>query len=148
MEDTKLAFFRGREIRRIFYNKEWWFSVVDIIGILTDSVDSRKYWNKLAQRLREEGSESVTNCHRLKLKASDKKYYYTDCANTEGMLRIIQSIPSPKAEPLKRWLARVGYERVQEIENPELVLKYLSLSFFSLMSFPQKRESISSMAYV
>jgi hypothetical protein len=90
---------------------------------LTDSVDAGAYRRKLKQRLTEEGSEVVTFCHGLKLPASDGKLYETDCANTEGIFRIIQSIPSPKAEPFKRWLAKVGYERVQEIENPELATK-------------------------
>lgn len=96
-----------------------------MVQILIDQKDdliARKYWNKLSQRLRDEGSEVVTICHRLKLEAADGKKYETDCANTEGMFRIIQSIPSPKAEPLKRWLARVGYERIQEIEDPELAM--------------------------
>jgi len=123
---TKIAVFRGRKIRKTIHKNEWWFSVVDVVQALTEQSDdytARKYWNKLAQRLREEGSEVVTNCHRLKLEASDGKKYDTDCANTEGMFRIIQSIPSPKAEPFKRWLARVGYERVKEIEDPELATK-------------------------
>lgn len=98
----------------------------EIVGALTDETDftkTRKHWNKLAQRLREEGSEVVTDCHQLKLIASDGKYYPTDCANAESIFRIIQSIPSSKAEPFKRWLAKVGYERVQEIEDPELATK-------------------------
>ncbi|MFC1617489.1 Bro-N domain-containing protein, partial [Candidatus Margulisiibacteriota bacterium] len=103
---------------------EWWFSVVDICSILTDSVDSGAYWRKLKQRLmQEEESEVVTFCHGLKLEASDGKKYKTDCASTENIFRIIQSIPSPKAEPFKRWLAKVGYERIQEIEDPELATK-------------------------
>jgi len=100
--------------------------VVDVCGALIDSFDdltARKYWNKLSQRLREEGSEVVTFCHRLKLPAEDGKMRETDCADTEGIFRIVQSIPSPKAEPFKRWLAKVGYERVKEIENPELATK-------------------------
>lgn len=105
------------------HNNEWWFSVVDICGVLSDSVDGGAYWRKLKQRLKEEGSEVVTFCHELKLEALDGKKYNTDCANTEGIFRIVQSIPSPKAEPFKRWLARVGYERVQEIEDPELATK-------------------------
>jgi len=123
---TKIALFKGKKIRRVIYQNEWWFSVVDVVQVLTDQSDdytARKYWNKLSQRLREEGSEVVTNCHRLKLEAPDGKMRETDCANTEGIFRIIQSIPSPKAEPFKRWLAKVGYERVQEIENPELATK-------------------------
>ncbi|MFW8602435.1 Bro-N domain-containing protein [Desulfobacterota bacterium M19] len=122
-KDQAIVVFESRKIRRDWYQEEWWFSVVDVVAVLTEQstpLKARKYWNKLAQRLRDEGSEVVTNCHRLKLEAADGKKYNTDCANTEGIFRIIQSIPSPKAEPFKRWLAAVGYERVQEIENPEL----------------------------
>jgi hypothetical protein len=117
---TGIAVFKGKEIRKIIHNNEWWLSVVDVCGVLTDSADAGAYWRKLKQRLSEEGSEVVTFCHGLKLEAPDGKLRETDCANTEGIFRIIQSIPSPKAEPFKRWLAKVGYERVQEIENPEL----------------------------
>ena len=117
---TKIAVFKGKQIRKVIHNNEWWFSVVDVCGVLTDSVDANAYWRKLKQRLIEEGSEVVTNCHGLKLPAPDGKMRETDCANTESIFRIIQSIPSPKAEPFKRWLAKVGFERVQEIENPEL----------------------------
>ena len=119
-EITKIAVFKGKNIRRIIVNNEWWFSVVDICCVLTDSPDSGAYWRKLKQHLKEEGSEVVTFCHELKLEASDGKKYRTDCANAEGIFRIIQSIPSPKAEPFKRWLARIGKERLEEIENPEL----------------------------
>lgn len=122
MED-KLVVFKNREIRRTLHNNEWWFSVVDVCGALTGSRDPGAYWRKLKQRLKAEGSEVVTNCHGLKLVAPDGKKRVTDCANTEGLFRIIQSIPSPKAEPFKRWLAKVGYERVQEIEDPELATK-------------------------
>lgn len=120
---NKIIVFENKAIRRIWHEEEWYFSVVDVVGVLTESkndLTARKYWNKLSQRLREEGSEVVTSCHRLKLEASDGKKYATDCANTQSLFRIIQSIPSPKAEPFKQWLAKVGYERVQEIENPEL----------------------------
>jgi len=120
METTKIALFKGKKIRKTIHNDEWCFSIVDVCGALTDSLDAGAYWRKLKQRLAEEGSEVVTFCHGLKLTAADGKKYKTDCANTEGLFRIIQSIPSPKAEPFKRWLAKVGYERVQEIENPEL----------------------------
>lgn len=121
-----LIVFQGKGIRRLWHNDEWWFSVVDIIAVLTDQEDfqtARKYWNKLSQRLREEGSEVVTNCHRLKLPAPDGKLRETDCADTKSIFRIIQSVPSKKAEPLKLWLAKVGHERIQEIENPELAQK-------------------------
>ena len=99
--------------------EKWYFSVVDVVAILTDSADARKYWNKLKQRLKEEGNETVTNCHQLKLRAEDGKMRLTDVADTEQLLRLIQSIPSPKVEPLKQWLARVGYERIEEVEDPE-----------------------------
>ena len=122
-QNYHIALFKGKAIRKIIYQKEWWFSVIDICGAITDSPDAGAYWRKLKQRLNEEASEVVTFCHGLKLEASDGKKYETDCANTEGIFRIIQSIPSPKVEMLKRWLARVGYERVQEIENPELATK-------------------------
>lgn len=118
--EGKLVVFKGKNIRRVLHNGEWFFSVIDIVGALTDSQDAGSYWRKLKQRLGEEGSEVVTKCHGLKLLAPDGKLRETDCANAEGLFRIIQSIPSPKAEPFKRWLAKVGYERVQEIENPEL----------------------------
>jgi DNA-damage-inducible protein D len=120
MTESHLVVFKGKQIRRTLHNNEWWFSVVDVCGALTESADAGSYWRKLKQRLAEEGSEVVTFCHGLKLPAADGKKYETDCANPEGMFRIIQSIPSPKAEPFKRWLAKVGYERIQEIENPEL----------------------------
>jgi hypothetical protein len=123
MDEFKLAVFRGKEIRRIIYKNEWWFSVVDVCGVLTNSADAGAYWRKLKQRLLDEGSEVVTFCHGLKLPAPDGKMRETDCANTEGIFRIIQSIPSSKAEPFKRWLAKVGYERIQEIEDPELATK-------------------------
>jgi DNA-damage-inducible protein D len=121
--ETRVAVFKGKGIRRTLYNDEWWFSVVDVCGVLANSADAGAYWRKLKQRLTAEGSEVVTFCHGLKMPAPDGKMRQTDCANTEGIFRIIQSIPSPKAEPFKRWLARVGYERVQEIENPELATK-------------------------
>ncbi len=120
---NKIIVFESKSIRRIWHNEEWYFSVVDVVGALTDAkndLSARKYWNKLSQRLREEGSEVVTNCHRLKLEAPDGKLRETDCASTQGLFRIIQSIPSPKAEPFKQWLAKVGYDRIQEIENPEM----------------------------
>ena len=96
-QTTKIAIFKGKKVRKTIHNNEWWFSVVDVVQALTDQTDNttaRKYWNKLAQRLRDEGGEVVTNCHRLKLKASDNKLRETDCSNTEGIFRIIQSTPS------------------------------------------------------
>ena len=116
----KIIVFETASIRRTLHNGEWYFSVVDIVSALTQSLDAGAYWRKLKQRLGAEGSEVVTFCHGLKLLAPDGKMRETDCASTETIFRIIQSIPSPKAEPFKRWLAKVGYERVQEIEDPEL----------------------------
>jgi len=121
--ENKLVVFKGMEIRRTLHDNEWWFSVADVCRALTGSADAGAYWRKLKQRLNAEGNEPVTFCHGLKLPAPDGKMRQTDCANTEGIFRIIQSIPSPKAEPFKRWLAKVGYERVQEIEDPELATK-------------------------
>ena len=120
MKDNKLVVFQDKKIRRIMVDDEWYFSVVDVVAALTDSLDPGAYWRKLKQRLTAEGSQVVTFCHGLKLQAPDGKMRITDCANVKGMFRIIQSIPSPKAEPFKQWLAQVGYERVLEIENPEL----------------------------
>ncbi len=119
-ELAQISIFQGKEIRRIFFENEWWFSVTDVCAALTESSDAGAYWRKLKQRLGEEGSEVVTFCHGLKLEAADGKKYETDCANIEGIFRIIQSIPWPKAEPFKRWLAKLGKERLDEIENPEL----------------------------
>ncbi|MDO8990515.1 MAG: Bro-N domain-containing protein [Sideroxyarcus sp.] len=120
--ENHLVIFQEKAIRRAWHNEEWWFSVVDVCGVLTDSPDAGAYWRKLKQRLGAEGSEVVTFCHGLKLEAPDGKQRATDCANSEGLFRIIQSIPSPKVEPLKRWLAKVGKERIDEIENPELAM--------------------------
>lgn len=118
-ESKALVAFQDKAIRRIWSNGEWYFSVVDVVAALTDSPSPRQYWGVLKGR----ETQLLTNCLQLKLPSADGKYYATDCASTETMLRIIQSIPSPKAEPFKRWLAKVGYERVQEIENPELAQK-------------------------
>ena len=124
MNENALVVFQDKKIRRIWQNNEWYFSVVDIVEALTDSPDAKDYWYRLKKRERESnGTELSTFCRQLKLPSSDGKSYATDCANTKNMFRIIQSIPSPKAEPFKQWLAQVGYERVQEIENPELAQK-------------------------
>ncbi len=133
---TKIALFKKKEIRKVIYNNEWWFSVVDVVSALTDSVDSRDYWFRMKIRVKsEDGIELSTICRQLKLQSSDGKKYKTDCANTEGMFRIVQSIPSPKAEPFKRWLAKVGYERMQEIENPELASKRARM-LYKLKGYP------------
>ena len=124
---TDLAVFEERKIRRVYDEKTetWYFSVVDIVAALTEQTDfqkARKYWNKLKERLKKEGSQSVTNCHRLKLTAEDGKKYLTDVADAETLLRLVQSVPSPKAEPIKLWLAKVGYERIKEMADPEIAL--------------------------
>ena len=120
-QDTHIAIFNGKSIRRKLIGDKWFFSVVDIIEVLTESENPRNYWSMLKIREKESSEiELSTNCVQLKLMSSDGKEYETDCADTEGIFRIIQSIPSKKAEPFKRWLAKVGYERIQEIENPEL----------------------------
>ena len=116
---TKIAIFQRKEIRKIIHQNEWWFSVVDVVEVLTESPTPRQYWGKIKDREFNQLQLSPIWV-RLKLRASDNKLRFTDCANTEGVFRIIQSIPSKKAEPFKKWLARVGYERIQEIENPEL----------------------------
>ena len=123
MTDNALAVFEDFNIRRHYdESKEtWYFSVVDIVAALIQQPDyqtARKYWNKLKERLKKEGSESVTKCHQLKLPAADGKYYLTDVADPETLLRIVQSVPSPKAEPIKLWLAKVGYERIQDMSDP------------------------------
>ena len=122
--ETKLKLFNEQQIRTSWNpdEEEWYFSVVDIVAVLTDSTDyqtARKYWNKLKQRLFEEGNETVTNCHQLKMPAADGKMRMTDVLSTKGILRLVQSIPSPKAEPFKMWLAQVGSERLDEIADPE-----------------------------
>ncbi len=126
MQKTKnnLAIFQGKQVRRIFREEEWWFSIIDVIEALTESSIPKRYWSDLKIRLSQEGyNEVYEKIVRLKLEASDGKLRETDCANTETMFRIIQSVPSPNAEPFKRWLAMVGYERVKEIEDPELATK-------------------------
>jgi hypothetical protein len=121
---TKIAIFRGRKIRKIIHKNEWWFSIIDIIKVLTETERPRKYWNDLKKKLISEGYVEVSEkIGQLKLLAIDGKTRETDCANTETVFRIVQTIPSPKAEPFKRWLARVGYERIKEIEDPELAMK-------------------------
>jgi len=122
--ETKLVVFQSKEIRRLLVDNVWFFAVVDVIAALTDSDKPRDYWYRMKKReLDASGIELSTFCRQLKLESSDGKKYLTEMANTEGLFRIIQSIPSPKAEPFKRWLAKVGYERVQEIEDPELATK-------------------------
>ena len=121
-KNSSIALFHKNQVRRHWdeENELWYFSIIDVIAILTESVNPRKYWSVLKTRLKKEKSEVATNCSRLKLMASDGKMRITDVANTEVILRLIQSIPSPKAEPLKLWLAKIGYERIEETEDPEL----------------------------
>ena len=119
-----IQLFEEKKVRTVWDSEQekWYFSIVDVVGILTESVDGRKYWNKLKQRLKEEGNESVTNCHQLKMQSSDGKYYKTDVADTEQLFRLVQSIPSPKAEPFKIWLAQIARERLDEMQDPELTI--------------------------
>lgn len=119
---STLKLFENQQIRSVWDEDRqvWFFCIVDVIGVLTESSDPGAYWRKLKQRLKSEGNQTVTDCHSLKMQAADGKQRLTDVANTEQLLRLIQSIPSPKAEPLKQWLARVGYERIEETEDPEL----------------------------
>lgn len=123
-DSNKIQLFEDQQIRSAWdgENEEWYFSIVDVVGVLTESKDSTAYWRKLKQRLKEEGNETVTNCHALKMVASDGKRRFTDVADAEQLLRIIQSIPSKKAEPFKLWLAQVGRERIEETIDPELTI--------------------------
>lgn len=127
-KNKKIAIFEGQQIRRRWDEEKelWYFSIVDVIATLTEQADHKRaqsYWTTLKNRLKQEGSEVVTKCDQLKMQASDGKFYLTDVADTETMLRLIQSIPSPKAEPFKLWLARVGYERIEEAEDPEKAIQ-------------------------
>lgn len=119
--ENKIKVFESKQVRTLWNaeEEEWYFSVVDIVAILTDSKDPNAYWRKLKQRLKDEGNETVTNCHALKMQAVDGKMRATDCLDTKDVLRLVQSIPSPKAEPFKMWLAQVGSERLDEIADPE-----------------------------
>ena len=119
---SNIKLFESKQIRSVWNEEEqkWYFSIVDVVAVLTESPNARNYWKVLKHRLAKEGNESVTNCNQLKLQSSDGKFYLTDVADTKQLLRLIQSIPSPKAEPFKSWLAQVGSDRLDEIENPEL----------------------------
>jgi hypothetical protein len=134
-QNNHIALFKGKTIRKTIYNKEWWFSVLDVVRVLTDSPQPKTYWAKMKERDKDM-SQPFPFWEQLKMQAEDGKMRDTDCANTEGMFRIIQSIPSPKAEPFKRWLAKVGYERVQEIENPELATKRTRM-LYKLKGYPE-----------
>jgi DNA-damage-inducible protein D len=133
--DNKIVIFQENEIRRIWHEEQWYFSVIDVIGILTDSKNPGVYWRVLKKRLLKEGAnEVVTNCNELKLPAADGKLYKTDCANDETLFRLIMSIPSPKAEPFKLWLAKLGKERIDEIQNPELAAER-ARSYYKAMGY-------------
>lgn len=121
-KENSIRLFQDQKVRVLWDEEQekWFFSIVDIIGILTDSPNPRKYWSVLKTRLKQEGSQLTTKCSQLKMKSADGKFYKTDVADTEQLLRLVQSIPSPKAEPFKVWLAKVGYERIEETEDPEI----------------------------
>ncbi|MFT7615609.1 MAG: DNA-damage-inducible protein D [Candidatus Woesearchaeota archaeon] len=135
-EMDKLVVFQDKSIRHIWHDDEWYFSVIDVVNILTESKDSKDYWYRLKKRESEHGVELSTNCRQLKLPSSDGKLYLTDCANTKSLFRIIQSIPSRKAEPFKQWLAQVGYERIEEIEDPELGQDRIK-EYYELKGYPK-----------
>jgi DNA-damage-inducible protein D len=137
MKENALAVFEGKKIRKIWHNNEWWFSVVDIAGALTGTENPNRYWSDLKIKLNQEGSQLYDFIVQLKLESSDGKKYETDCTNTEGAFRIIQSIPSPKAEPFKLWLAKTGYERIQEIENPEIA-QNRAKGYYELKGYPKE----------
>lgn len=124
-QQDKIQLFEERKVRTLWDEEQekWYFSIVDVVGILTDSVDPTAYWRKLKQRLKEEGNETVTNCHGLKMRAVDGKMRMTDVADTEQLFRLIQSIPSPKAEPFKQWMAQVASERLDQMQDPELSIE-------------------------
>ena len=126
-----LKLFEERKVRTVWADEKekWYFSIVDVVSVLTDSVDATAYWRKLKQRLKEEGNETVTNCHGLKMKATDGKMRLTDVADTEQLLRIIQSIPSPKAEPFKQWMAHVASERLDQMQDPELSIEQAMMDY-------------------
>ena len=135
-EKNKLVVFQDKKIRRAWFKNQWYFSIVDIVEVLTDSNNPRNYWSMLKKREKDVGIELSTNCVQLKLEAPDGKLRETDCANTKSMFRIIQSIPSPKAEPFKLWLAQVGYERIEEIENPEIGQDRIK-EYYELKGYPK-----------
>ena len=134
INNTQIKLFEEKQVRTLWdaEKEDWYFSVVDVVAVLTESKDSTAYWRKLKQRLREEGNETVTNCHGLKMKAPDGKMRVTDCLNTEQLFRLIQSIPSPKAEPFKLWMAQVAKERLDEMQDPELTINRALLEYRAL----------------
>ncbi|MFW5852994.1 MAG: Bro-N domain-containing protein [Nanoarchaeota archaeon] len=138
MQDkNKLVVFQDKKIRRIWHNEEWYFSVIDVVEVLTDSNNPRNYWSMLKKRDQDAGIELSTSCVQLKMTAPDGKLRETDCANTKSLFRIIQSIPSKKAEPFKQWLAQVGYERIEEIEDPEIGQNRIK-EYYELKGYPKE----------
>ena len=130
-QKNAIKIFEEKKVRTVWDDETetWYFSIIDVIAALTESVDPRKYWNKLNQRLKEEGNETVTNCHQLKMKASDGKMRLTDVADTEQLFRLIQSIPSPKAEPFKLWIAQIARERLDQLQDPELSINQALMDY-------------------
>jgi len=131
-KETALKLFNEKQIRTQWHDEEekWYFSIVDVVGVLTESENPNNYWKVLKSRLKKEGSELVTNCNQLKMESSDGKFYKTDVADTEQLFRLIQTIPSPKAEPFKLWLAKVGRERIDELEDPEIGIDRLMETYY------------------
>ncbi len=138
-----LVVFEGKNVRRTWHNEEWWFSVVDVVGVLTESSIPKRYWSDLKIKLKEEGFEPYDKIVQLKMPAEDGKMRETDCASTKTMFRIVQSVPSPKAESFKQWLAQVGYERVQEIQNPELAQKRMK-ELYKAKGYPDARNTATT----
>ncbi len=133
---NKLVIFQGQNIRRTWLNGEWYYSIIDVIKVLTNSTNPRNYWNMLKKREADYGADLYTFCVQLKLISADNKKYSTDCGNTKSLLRIIQSIPSKKAEPFKQWLAQLGHERIEEIENPELAQNRVK-KYYEMKGYPK-----------
>ena len=131
VKKNSIKLFGDDKIRAVWDEdqEKWYFSIVDVVAVLTDSADANAYWRKLKQRLKQEGNETVTNCHGLKMLAADGKMRMTDVADTEQLLRIIQSVPSPKAEPFKQWLAKVGAERLDQVQDPELSIQQAMMDY-------------------
>jgi len=135
--NNKLVVFQDKKIRRTWHKEEWWFSIIDVIFVLEASSIPKRYWSDLKSKLLEEGFQPYDKIVQLKLESRDGKMRATDCANTKNMFRIIQSIPSKKAEPFKQWLAQVGYERIEEIENPELGQDRIK-EYYELKGYPKE----------
>ncbi len=136
-QNNAMIVFEGKNIRKTWHNDEWWFSVVDITGALSGTDNPNRYWSDLKIKLNQEGSQLYDFIVQLKLESSDGKKYETDCTNTEGAFRLVQSIPSPKAEPFKLWLAKTGYERIQEIENPEIAHDRAK-NYYEMKGYPKE----------